>query len=415
MSLSFFIARRYLFSKKSHNAINIISGIAVAGIALATTAMVVTMSVFNGFRDLISTLFTTFDPQLVVVPALGKTAAQDDSRLARMRQHKAVQATSVTFEDDALILFRGHPLVVRIKGVDSHFTTVTQLPTILSDTTGRRVSSTHPIRWRAAELAYGIMGEGLAQQIGYHNLSDLQICAPKQGERINLSNPIESFSVDNIHSNGLIFKVDQRKYDDHLILTDLDFATQLFEKEGQLSRLELRLRPEADTQQVKEELRAIAGKDFRVLDRVEQQAEVFNVVQLEKLIAYLFLTFIILLACFNIISSLSMLIIEKRSDVQTLRHLGMNNSRIRSIFMTEGRLISLLGAVVGLSLGLLLCWLQQEYGLVKLGNSSTAFIVRAYPVSVHWDDLALVFFTVLAVGFLSVWYPVHALSKRFLD
>lgn len=415
MSLSFFIARRYLFSKKSHNAINIISAIAVAGIALATMAMVVTMSVFNGFRDLISTLFTTFDPQLVVVPALGKTAAQDDPTLQRIRQHKGVAAASATFEDNALILFRGHPLVVRIKGVDSQFTTVTQLPTILSDTNGKRVSSTHPIQWRAAEIAYGIIGEGLAQQIGVQNLNDLQLCAPKQGERINLSNPIESFSVDNIHSNGLLFKVDQRKYDDHLILTDLDFATHLFEKEGQLSRLELRLRPGVDEARVKEELRAWAGQEFQVLDRVEQQAEVYNIMQLEKLIAYVFLTFIILLACFNIISSLSMLIIEKRGDVLTLRHLGLNNARIRSIFMTEGRLISLLGAIVGVVLGLLLCWLQQEYGLIKLGNNGNNFIVRAYPISVHLDDIALVFFTVLAVGFLAVWYPVHALSKRLLQ
>lgn len=415
MSLSFFIARRYLFSKKSHNAINIISAIAVAGIALATMAMVVTMSVFNGFRDLISTLFTTFDPQLVVVPALGKTAAQDDPTLQRIRQHKGVAAASATFEDNALILFRGHPLVVRIKGVDSQFTTVTQLPTILSDTNGKRVSSTHPIQWRAAEIAYGIIGEGLAQQIGVQNLNDLQLCAPKQGERINLSNPIESFSVDNIHSNGLLFKVDQRKYDDHLILTDLNFATHLFEKEGQLSRLELRLRPGVDEARVKEELRAWAGQEFQVLDRVEQQAEVYNIMQLEKLIAYVFLTFIILLACFNIISSLSMLIIEKRGDVLTLRHLGLNNARIRSIFMTEGRLISLLGAIVGVVLGLLLCWLQQEYGLIKLGNNGNNFIVRAYPISVHLDDIALVFFTVLAVGFLAVWYPVHALSKRLLQ
>ena len=415
MSLSFFIARRYLFSKKSHNAINIISAIAVAGIALATMAMVVTMSVFNGFRDLISTLFTTFDPQLVVVPALGKTAAQDDPTLQRIRQHKGVAAASATFEDNALILFRGHPLVVRIKGVDSQFTTVTQLPTILSDTNGKRVSSTHPIQWRAAEIAYGIIGEGLAQQIGVQNLNDLQLCAPKQGERINLSNPIESFSVDNIHSNGLLFKVDQRKYDDHLILTDLDFATHLFEKEGQLSRLELRLRPGVNEARVKEELRAWAGQEFQVLDRVEQQAEVYNIMQLEKLIAYVFLTFIILLACFNIISSLSMLIIEKRGDVLTLRHLGLNNARIRSIFMTEGRLISLLGAIVGVVLGLLLCWLQQEYGLIKLGNNGNNFIVRAYPISVHLDDIALVFFTVLAVGFLAVWYPVHALSKRLLQ
>lgn len=408
MALSFFIARRYLFSKKSHNAINIISAIAVAGIALATMALVVTMSVFNGFRDLLSSLYTTFDPPIVVVPAAGKSVDASDARLLKIKQHPSVAAASATFDENALILFKGHPLVVRIKGVDENYTKVTNIRSILVSE-----QKNPPFTLHAADISYGIVGQGLAYQMGSVNFGKLQICAPKSGERINVANPIESFNVDDLYANGIAFAVDQSKYDDHYILTSLDFATALFEKQGQLTRLEIALRPGSDLDDVKSELQAIAGTDFKVLDRMEQQAEVFNIMQVEKLIAYIFLTFIVFIACFNIISSLSMLIIEKREDVETLRHLGMTQGRIRSIFLTEGRLIALIGATIGLALGIALCWLQQEYGLIKMGRGE-GFLIKAYPVALHWLDLLLTFITVVAVGFLSVWYPVQAMSRRLL-
>lgn len=409
MSLPFFIARRYLFSKQSHNAINIISAIAMGGVAVATIAMICVLSVFNGFRDLLATLYTTFDPQLVVVPAKGKVAAADDAALLKIRAQKDVAAASATFEENALILFRGHPLVVKIKGVDDQYARVTDIRSIL-----RTDHQTHPeLLLTAAEINYGILGQGLKQQIGTADFGELQICAPRAGERINIANPIESFSVDNLHANGIYFAVDQRKYDDHYILTSLSFATALFEKEGLISRLELKLRPGADVDAVKEELRRLAGDRFKVLDRMEQQADVFNVMQVEKLIAYIFLTFILLIACFNIISSLSMLMLEKRGDVSTLRHLGLSPQRVRSIFLTEGCLFSLFGAVVGIGLGVGLCLLQQHVGLFQMGNGSD-FLVRYYPVSVEWGDVALVFATVVGVGFVSVWYPVHAMSRRLL-
>lgn len=409
MSLPFFIARRYLFSQKSHNAINLISAIAVVGIALATMAMVCTLSVFNGFRDLIGTLYTHFDPQLVVLPAQGKYLAADDTLLQRIAAHPAIAATSATFEEDALILFRGHPLVVRIKGVDANYEKVTDIRALLQPSDARPAH----LPLHAAGVNYGIPGEGLAAQIGTLDYGTLQICAPRAGERINVTNPIESFSVENLHAPGIAFSVGQRKYDEHYILTSLDFATTLFEKQGHLSRLEIRLRPHTDPDAVRDALRTIGGPRLRILNRAEQQADVFNIMQVEKLIAYVFLTFIVLLACFNIISSLSMLILEKRDDADTLRHLGMTPSRIRRIFMTEGRLISLMGATLGILLGVGLCLLQQEYGLIRLGNSHN-FIVEAYPVALHAQDLVLIFATVIAVGFLSVWYPVHALSRRLL-
>lgn len=408
MLLNTFIARRYLFSKKSHNAINIITAIAVMGIGVATAAMICVMSVFNGFRDLVSSLYTNFDPELVVVPAKGKFASADDPLLTAVRRNPAVSRASATLTDNALILFRGHPLIVTVKGVDSCFADVVQLRHILHGL------DKHPYVLQSAGVHYGILGNGLAQQIGTVDFDKLQICAPRGGERINLANPIESFSIGDLHASGLSFIVGQHKYDDTYILTSLDFARTLFEKEGRLSRLELRLRPGSNIERVKDELRRTVGAKYQVLDRMEQQADVFNVMKFEKFFAYLFLTFIILLACFNVVSSLSMVILEKRDDVRTLRHLGMSVSRVRSIFVTEGSFIALIGTLSGLAIGVTLVLLQQEFGLIRMGNGSN-FITPTYPVSLHLTDTLVIFATSLSVGCLSVWYTVRTLSRRFLQ
>lgn len=406
MSLPFFIARRYLFSKKSHNAINIISGIAAGGIAIATAAMVCTLSVFNGFHDLISTLYCNFDPEIEVTAAQGKNFEAANPAITKMRKHPGVEASSACLEDNALILFRGHPLVVSVKGVDESFDKVTGIRDILYGEGSYRLES--------GDLHYAIPGIGLANMMGGPDYGSLQLCAPRAGERINLANPIESFSVEEIQSPKVVFNVNQRKYDEHLLITSLDFAQSLFEKEGIISTLELKVKPGVDATKVKEELQQMGGTEFKVRDRIEQQADVFNIMNIEKLIAYIFLTFIVLIACFNIISSLSMLIIEKKNDVETLRNLGLSNGRIRSIFMTEGRLISLFGAIIGIVLGVVACLVQEHFGLIRLGSSEGSFIVDAYPVAVHWVDILVVFFTVIAVGLVSVWYPVHALSNRLL-
>ena len=408
MLLNAFIARRYLFSKKSHNAINIITAIAVMGIGVATAAMICVMSVFNGFRDLVSSLYTTFDPELVVVPTKGKFASADDPLLTAVRRNPAVSRASATLTDNALILFRGHPLIVTVKGVDSSFADVVQLRHILHGLDKR------PYVLQSAGVHYGILGNGLAQQIGTLDFDKLQICAPRGGERINLANPIESFAIGDLHAGGLSFAVGQRKYDDTYILTSLDFARTLFEKEGKLSRLELRLRPGSDIEGVKGELRHTVGTKYQVLDRMEQQADVFNVMKFEKFFAYLFLTFIVLLACFNVVSSLSMVILEKRDDVRTLRHLGMSVSRVRSVFVTEGTFIALIGTLSGLAVGVALVLLQQEFGLIRMGDGSN-FITPTYPVSLHLTDTLVIFATSLGVGCLSVWYTVRTLSRRFLQ
>ena len=406
MYLPYFIARRYLFSKKSHNAINIISAIAAAGIAIATAAMVCILSVFNGFHDLIATLYCNFDPEIQVSALQGKTFDENSPEVRKIMQHPDVEYAAKCLEDNAMFLFRGHPLVITVKGVDENFDEVTGIRQIIYGEGSYRL--------RSGDVFYGIPGIGLAPKMGGADYGSLQICAPRQGERINLANPIESFSVEDIESPGIVFDVNQRKYDEHLLITDLGFAQQLFEKEGKISTLELKLKPEADISRTKAEIADIGNGKFAVKDRMEQQADVFNIMNIEKLIAYLFLTFIILVACFNIISSLSMLIIEKRDDVLTLQHLGMSPGKVRAIFLTEGRLISIFGAATGILLGVILCSLQQNFGFIKMGNGS-GFIVDSYPVAVHAMDVIIVFATSVIIGVISVWYPVHILSRRLLN
>lgn len=407
MNFSFYIARRYLFSKKSHNAINVISAISVCGVALATLALVCTLSVFNGFQDLVATFFTAFDPQLKVTASAGKVFDGQDERILQVCRMPEVEVAMESLEDYAMVQYNGHQAMAVIRGVEDSFDKLTPIDSILY---GRGELLLHD------EVAhYAIPGIQLASTLGtgVRFLDPLEIYAPKRGAKVNMANPAASFTEGDLFSSGLLFAVNQEKYDGSYILTSLDFARELFQYTTEISALNLKLKPTVDEDDFKEKLREYLGPDFQVLDRYEQQADTFRIMKVEKLISYLFLTFILMIACFNVIGSLSMLIIDKRDDVVTLRNLGASDRQIVRIFLFEGRMISFFGAVAGIVLGLLLCFLQQEYGLISLGDSGS-FVVDAYPVSVHGSDVVLVFVTVLLIGFLSVWYPVRYLSKRLL-
>ena len=409
MNFPFFIARRYLFSKKSTHVINVISSISVIGVAVATMALVIVLSVFNGFHDLVASLFTSFDPQLKVVPVEGKTAPSDDPILTQIRLLPEVDVATETVEDQALAIYDGKQAMVRIKGVDDNFAELSHITDILY---GDGSFSLH-----AANLEYGILGIRLAQTLGIGAQWDgyLKIYAPQKEGQLDLSNPGEGFVADSLNSPGVLFSVRQSKYDKNYIVTSIAFARNLFGQQGMLSDLEIRLKEGSDLNAVKAEMQKIAGTKYKVLDRFEQQEDTFKIMSIEKLMAYIFLTFILVVACFNIIGSLSMLIIDKKNDVVTLRNLGANDKQIMRVFLFEGRMIAVIGAVIGIGLGLLLCLLQQQYGFVRLGESEGSFIVDAYPVSVHYTDVAIIFVTVIAVGWLAVWYPVRALSKRLLS
>lgn len=409
MNFPFYIARRYLFSKKSTHVINIISGISIIGVAVATMALVVTLSVFNGFHDLVASLLTSFDPQIEVVPAKGKTAPADDPILAKIRNLPQVDVATESVEDQAMAIYKGRQAMVKVKGVEDNFSELSHINEILY---GEGEFSLH-----AANLQFGVVGIRLADNLGMTADWDgqLKIYAPKREGQLDMMNPTEGFVEDSVISPGVVFSVKQARYDRDYVLTSIAFARNLFGQQGMLSQLEIRLKPGSDLDAVKAEMQKIAGDKYRVLDRMEQQADTFRIMKIEKFIAYIFLTFILAVACFNIIGSLSMLIIDKKNDVVTLRNMGASDKQIVRIFLFEGRMISAIGAVLGISIGLLLCWLQQVYGFVSLGRSSGSFIVDAYPVSVHPEDIILVFITVLAVGFISVWYPVRYFAKRLIQ
>lgn len=408
MNFPFYIARRYLFSKKSTHAINVISGISVVGVAVATMALVVTLSVFNGFHDLVASFFTQMDPQLKITPVKGKTASADDPILTKIRHLPEVEVATECLEEQALAVYGDRQQMVIVKGVEDNFNQLTHIQEILE--------GDGDFELHAADLSYGIPGLGVAYQLGlgYTYEHPLRIFAPRREGQLNMANPTEGFVVDDLYSPGVVFCMKQGKYDKNYILTSIAFTRHLFDLDGRLSSLEIRLKPGSDFERVKSQMEEIAAGKFYVQDRYEQQDDTFRIMKVEKLIAYVFLTFILMIACFNIIGSLSMLIIDKKEDVVTLRNLGATDHQITRIFLFEGRMISAIGAILGVLIGLLLCWLQQQYGIVRLGSSEGSFVVDAYPVSVHPWDIVLIIITVIAVGFLSVWYPVRYFSRRLL-
>ncbi len=405
---SFYVARRYLFSRKSHNTINIISGISACGVAVATMAMVVTLSVFNGFREYVSSFFTAFDPELKVVLKQGKTVSSDDPALTALRTADEVDVYTEVLEEQALIVGNDRQWVVNIKGVDDNFREQADLDNILY---GDGEFVLH-----ADVLEYGIMGIRLAQQLGLGARYDgaLPIYAPRRGEQVNMANPMQSFTSDELYSPGVVFSVNQSRYDSQYIITSIAFARRLFDAQGLVSAVELKLKPGVSLNKAKKRIQALVGERFDVQNRYEQQHDTFRIMQVEKFIAYLFLSFILLVASFNIIGSLSMLMIDKKDNVQTLRALGADDRQISQIFLLEGWLISGIGAAMGIALGLLLCYLQMTFGFVKLGHSEGSYIVDAYPVSVHATDLLIIFATVLAVGLVAVWFPVRRMTRTLL-
>jgi lipoprotein-releasing system permease protein len=409
MNFPFYIARRYLFSKKSTNAINIISGISVLGVAVATMALVVTLSVFNGFSDLVASFFTDFDPQLKILPIEGKTAPADDPILTEIKTMPEIYVATECVEDQALAVYNGRQAMVIIKGVEDNFDSLTHIR--------QKLDGDGTFELHAADIQYGILGRQVIDVLGigyYYFPLPLKVYAPRREGQLDMSDPADGFIEDELYSPGVVFEIKQSKYDRNYILTSIGFARRLFDQQGMLSSLELRLKQGSDFEAVKERIKQVAGNKYHVMDRYEQQEDTFRIMKIEKLIAYIFLTFILMVACFNIIGSLSMLIIDKKDDIITLRNLGANDRQITQVFLFEGRLISAIGAVIGIALGLLLCWIQQTYGIISLGSSEGSFVVNAYPVSVHPLDVVIIFFTVLAVGFLAVWYPVHYFSRRLL-
>ena len=408
MKLPSYIARRYLFSRKSHNAINIISAISVCGVTLATLALICTLSVFNGFHDLVESMFTHFDPELKIEAAKGKTFVPTDSLMEVLYGIPAIRVINETLEEHAMAQYKDRQAMVIVKGVGNDFLALTSFSDILIGEGTFRLSD--------EVVDYGILGVQIPRILGsgLHFIDPLTLYAPRRGVRVNLANPMQNVNSLSLYNPGLVFCVNQEKYDASYVVTSIDFARELFGVPEAVSALELRTAPGSSIAKVKRQLRRALGDDYTVKDRFEQQAEVFQIVRIEKFISYLFLSFILLIACFNIIGSVSMLILDKRDNLTTLRSLGASDSLLARIFLYEGNLIALAGALLGLVLGVILCLLQQRFGFISLGQSG-AFVVEAYPVSVHVSDILLVFVTVVVVSALAVRLPVRILARRAIN
>lgn len=407
MNLSLYIAKRYLFSKKKHNAINIIAGVSVCGVTLATIALVCTLSIFNGFQEIVTEFFTAFDPELKISAKQGKFFSVEEENIKAVKAFPDIEVWAETLEEQALVQYKNRQTMVTIKGVTDNFQKLTSIDSLLYGTGSFTLHD---------EVAnYGIMGGELVGTLGtgINPIDPLHIYAPKKGARINMANPTTAFNQDYLYSPGVVFVTNQSKYDATYILTSLSFAQKLFVQDNKVSAIELKLKDKNHINKVKKQIEEVLGEDFIVQNRYEQQADIFRIMEIEKFVSYLFLTFILAIACFNVIGSLSMLILDKQEDVNTLRQLGANNQLITRIFLFEGQLISFSGSIMGIILGVTLCLLQQHFGLLSLGGSGQ-FIVDAYPVSLHLGDVCLIFITVVVVGFVAVYYPIRYLCKRFI-
>lgn len=366
--------------------------IAVVGVAVATMAMVIVMSVFNGFQGLVAELFTGFDPELRITPVAGNSIDLSSSRIKALADSKDVAVFTPVAEGQALVVAGDVQKVVMLKGVADNYT---QQSDILNALYGDGEPELH-----LDVIEYCIPGLQLCNQLGLpiYFQRPLEVYAPKRGERVNMANPKSSFNRDELNASGLVFSVHQSKYDSEYILCSLGFAQRLFDLDGRVTGIEIKLAPTGS----REDIEALLGEGFCVKDRYEQQEDVFRIMQIEKLISYAFLCFIMLVACLNIMGSLSMLMIEKREDAKTLSALGSTQRQIRRIFALEGLMIIFGGAMTGMLLGLILCLLQQEFGFIRMGQSEGSFIIDAYPVVVRPGDLMLVLLTVVLLGFLSV-------------
>ena len=400
------IAWRYLIAKKRQNAINIISGVSCLAVAVVTAAMICVLSVMNGFGEAVEQMFSQLDAELRITPAEGKTIHLDDERIQALYSLEGIELIAPTIEETAIVEFRGRQVPAMLKGVDTTYQQLTSIDSIIID-------GNYAVWDGAFERC--VMGVGLANTVGIgaHFISPVHLYAPKRAGTINMLRPDENFHTKGIFIAG-VFAVNQTKYDDTYMLISLPLARELFEyDDNQASALELKLQDGCSVKKVQKQIRALLGTDYAVLNRYEQQEDFYRIQMIEKWLTALLLVFILIIASFNIISSLSMLILDKKDDIRLLHTLGADERMIKRIFLLEGWLISALGAVIGTIIGVLVCGVQQHFGLLKLGNG-TNYVLSAYPVSVYAPDVLLVLVVVLLLGALTAWIPARKVSLPVL-
>lgn len=406
MGLSSTIAWRYLFSKKSHSAINIISMVSVCGVALTTMALICTLSVYNGFQELIASLYSTLDPDIKIEPIKGKTFDISDTLFTDISKWENIEVWSPVLEENVLLVYRDKQMPALMKGVSDNFGQLTEIDKILLDGN---------FMLRDSIVGYATIGVGIANQLeaGARFVHPLQFYTPKRNVRVNMANPAASFNEGNLFV-AAVFSVNQQEYDDQMVIVPLDFARKILDYTTEVSAIEIKLKPGESISGVISRLKEVLGENYTVKDRMMQQEDSFRMMQIEKWMTFLILAFILMIATFNVIGSLSMLIIDKKENILTLQSMGADDRLISKIFLTEGCLISAIGAGIGLILGIALCLLQQYFGLLRLGEGTGTFVVDAYPVRLMWIDVIAVMGIVSLLGFLSAWYPVRYMRTKLL-
>lgn len=405
MNFPFYIAKRYLFSKKSHNIINIISGISIAGVTVGTMALIVVLSVFNGFEELVKSLFNTFNPDLIITIKEGKTFIPSDLSYEKIKNIPGIASFSEVVEENALLKYKTEQYIVTLKGVSEEYLINNPLDTMLID--GDFILENNAYN-------YTVMGYLVAYNLGIkiNDFSNpLQVYVPKRTKK-RLTSIEQSFNSGALIPSA-VFSV-QQEIDAKYVIVPIRFARQLLDYTNEVTSMEIRLEPHVDPDIVQHEIQEMVGDSFIVKNRFQQQELLYKIMRSEKWAIFIILSFILIIAVFNVVGSLSMLILDKRKDIAVLFSMGANEKLIKRIFLVEGLLISFSGAILGLFLGYLLCLLQIEFGFIKLGPETNSFIIPYYPVRLYFSDFLAVFGTVFFIGLVAAWFPVNQIANKYL-
>ena len=396
------IAWRYLFAKKQFNAIHIITAISSAAVGVVTAAMVCVLSVMNGFGVMVEQLFSQFDPDIRITAQKGKSFSISEEKRDELLGLPSVDLLSESITETALVYFEDKQMPVQLQGVDAEFDELTGIEQIITD-------GHYEVYDGAFDRA--VLGQGLAWKlgIGARFVSGIEVYAPKREGKVNMLRPDANFNRETCFIAGT-FAVNQQKYDDNLMLVDIDLTRRLLDYDStEMTALQVAVAEGYSVKQAKKEIVSVLGEGYAVQDRYEQQEDFFRILRVEKLLTTLLLVFILLIATFNGIGSLSMLIIDKQQDIRTLSHLGASEKMIRRVFVLEGWMVNALGALGGLVVGLVVCLLQEHLGLLKLGNGAE-YVIEAYPVAVQGWDIVMVIVVVLALGAISSWIPARRIK-----
>ncbi len=403
MRLSLYISKRYLFAKKSRNAINVISGVSVAGGMVGTMALVIILSVFNGLEKMVTGIFSTFDPDVRITALRGKVFTPDSTSLVMLQNLPVVESYAVTLEENALLRYGERQFIGIVRGVDDNYSSMTGLNNTMWD-------GEFMLR-NESGTPHAVIGLGVANTLGIrvNFITPLAIYMPNR--RGSISNPESAFNRQYIWPSG-IFEIEQ-DFDSKYVFVPISLVRELLDYDEELTSIDVKLTPGADMQQSAKAIRTLLGPDYLVQDRFEQQELFYKVMKSEKLAIFIILPFIIIVASFNIAGSLTMLIIEKEKDIRILRSLGAGDALIRKIFILEGWMISIIGIVAGLLLGFMICLIQQQFGVIRFNSES--LIIDAYPVVMKLTDFLVSGLTVLIIGYVAAWYPVRYLNRKYLQ